>query len=185
LTESINRPNDWRMPVSPFAKALALVPLCLLCALSARAGTSLAILDFELHDLTLLPATPEEVQRTARLRPLLEQSLTSRNHRIDNIAATTQAAAAWGTGYLADHPDAVAALADPAHTRFIVVGVLGKPSFLFSYIQARLVDVRSQQVVGNFSVEVKGQQDKITARGIDELARQIDARLRTLGATTP
>ncbi|MGB5734616.1 MAG: DUF2380 domain-containing protein, partial [Thiohalocapsa sp.] len=42
---------------------------------AAQAQSTLAVLDFELNDLTLLPNTDAERERTASLRPMLEQAL--------------------------------------------------------------------------------------------------------------
>jgi len=43
-----------------------------------NAETSIAILDFELNDLTLKPRTAAEINRTASIKPLLEKELKKR-----------------------------------------------------------------------------------------------------------
>jgi hypothetical protein len=40
-----------------------------LISISAFAETRIAILDFELKDLTLVPRTPAEINRTASIKP--------------------------------------------------------------------------------------------------------------------
>lgn len=52
----------------------SIVMLWLLFITQANAETSIAILDFELHDLTLLPGIPAEMQRTATIKNLLKIS---------------------------------------------------------------------------------------------------------------
>lgn len=166
-----------------FGFVSAVVLGCLL-ALPVRAEIGLAILDFELNDLTLQPRTPDELRRTASLKPLLERSLGAKGrYRIVAVDAAAQAMASKGQGYLSEHPDEAAMLGNPNESRFIVVGMLSKPSFLFSYVEARLVDVRDRKVVGDFYVEVKGQQDRFTSKGVENLAGQIDAWLQSHGQT--
>ena len=82
-----------------FGFVSAVVLGCLL-ALPARAEIGLAILDFELNDLTLQPGTPEELRRTASLKPLLERSLGAKGrYRIVAVDAAAQATASKGQGY--------------------------------------------------------------------------------------
>ena len=47
---------------------------CVLLGSPAFAGTRIAVLDFELNDLTLLPRTPEELARTAGVAPSLREA---------------------------------------------------------------------------------------------------------------
>jgi hypothetical protein len=49
--------------------------IVLLLSGNADAATRIAILDFELNDITSLPNTPQEQLRTASIRPLLEQAI--------------------------------------------------------------------------------------------------------------
>ncbi|MGZ8975713.1 MAG: hypothetical protein ACXW17_21065, partial [Methylomagnum sp.] len=58
-----------------------------------------------------------------------------------------------------------------------------KASYLFVYFQAHLIDTRTQRRVGDYYVEVKGQQQKITPKGIARLAEQIDEGLRARQAS--
>ncbi len=53
---------------------LSLILLCLMQNV-ALAETRIAILEFELIDLTLAPRTPSEIKRTASIKPLLETEL--------------------------------------------------------------------------------------------------------------
>ena len=48
--------------------------LCLV-SINVFAETRIAILDFELKDLTLAPRIPAEIKRTASIKPLLEGEL--------------------------------------------------------------------------------------------------------------
>lgn len=145
----------------------------------AAESTHLAVLDFELNDLTLDPGTPEELERTASLRPLLEQALIERpGLSLVQIPSTSQQAADRGVGYLFEHPEAAAELAATSGADYVVVGRLHKPSFLFAYLKAHLVDVRSGRVVGDYVVEVKGAQPALTQRGVEALAEDIGGTLQ-------
>ena len=62
-------------------------------------------------------------------------------------------------------------------------GRLHKASFLFVYLKAQLIDTRDAGVKADFVVEVKGWSPKLTGKGIETLAVQIDAAIRQL--TTP
>ena len=151
---------------------LMILPCC------ARAESTLAVLEFELNDLTLLPNGQEELMRTAALQPMLEEALTKtgtvRVIRIDPVAARDADAA---FGYLFEH-SAEAALLGAAHgADWVLVGRLHKPSFLFAYLMARLVDTRTGKVVEDLLVEVKGQQQVVTRKGIDRLSSKLVARL--------
>lgn len=153
------------------------VTLCLLFSCTAFAETRIAVLDFELQDLTLKPRIPAEIDRTASLKPLLERELKTAAYQIVSIDLTAQQHASAGVGYLFDHPDAVAKLANKAAVDYVVVGKLHKPSFLFAYLMAHLVRVRDGQLVGNYISEVKGADKKLTVKGIEDLTDKIDATL--------
>lgn len=160
---------------------LASAFVLLLCwAVSAAAETRIAILDFELKDLTLLPGAPEEIQRTASIRPQVEQALKARGgYQTVPVEPAAIARADQGVGYLYDHPDAAANLGRSAGADWILVGRLHKPSFLFAYLMGRLVETRTGQVVADLVVEAKGHTGLATERGAARLAEQID---RTVGA---
>jgi len=166
--------------MSFLSKVISIMVLAVLVSLTANASSSLAVLDFELNDVTSNPGVAEEVERTASLKRMLEESLSAKGHRIAAIAPTAQTDATKGFGYLWDHSDEAAALGKSSGSEFVVVGRLHKPSFLFVYLMAHLIDTRTGDVVGDFIVEVKGQQQNFTARGIEALARQIDERLKTI-----
>jgi hypothetical protein len=155
--------------------ALALVVMS--GASVAAESPRVAVLDFELVDLTLKPKTPEELQRTASIRALLEQSLAARGYRIGRVDSQAQQQADAGAGYLFDRSDEAARLAGD-RADWVIVGRLHKPSFLFAYLKAHVVDVKTGQLAGDLVVEVKGQQEKLTRRGVNSLAEQIDQTIK-------
>lgn len=152
----------------------------LLMALSitrVNADISIAILDFELNDLTLMPRTAAEINRTASLKPLLEKELHSAGYRIISIDLATQLKANSGFGYLFDHDDVAALLGRTANADYILVGRLHKPSFLFAYIMGHLIRVKDGQLIGNYISETKGGDNKLTLKGVESIAAKIDKDL--------
>ena len=157
---------------------LAIVVMGQLSALSVSAATApkpaIAVLDFELNDLTLNPAIAEEQERTASIGPLLQQILESQ-HGFELVAidSDTQLAADEGFGYLFDHHDVAAELGHEAASDWIVVGRVHKASFLFVYFKALVIDTRTHRLIADLTVEVKGPQKRLTIKGVETLARQI------------
>ncbi len=148
--------------------------LCALASSSAFADTRIAVLDFELNDLTLLPHTPEELQRTASVAQLLRKALARKGgYELVAIDPATQTKADVGFGYLFEHPDAAAELGRRLEVDWIAVGRVHKPSFLFAYLKVRLVNVEAKQLAGDYAVEVKGYLKSLTERGAANLADQI------------
>jgi len=140
----------------------------------------IAVLDFELNDLTLAPRIPSEVQRTAGIKALLEEELAKAGYKIVMVDTRAQSAATAGFGYLFDHDDAAAELARQAGADYVLVGRLHKPSFLFAYIMGHLIRVSDARLIGNFISETKGAEKKLTLKGVESLAVKIDAALKEI-----
>lgn len=145
----------------------------------AQAAERIAVLNFELNDITSLPNTPEEQQRTASLRPLLERVLNEPGqYEIIRVDAAGQAAANSSFGYLFRFPELAAALGAQYDADWVIVGQHSKPSFLFSYLLANLVHVKSRSLAASYAIELKGSHEKVARRGIGALARNIQAALK-------
>jgi hypothetical protein len=159
----------------------AAIVAVLLFLSSSRAGVAvaadevrIAVLAFELNDLTLDPNTPQEIERTAAVAPLLREALAARaGYHVVEVDARDADSANAGTGYLFEHHDSAGQLARAAGADWVVVGRVHKPSALFAYFRAHLVDAASGQLAGDLVVEVKGPQRELTARGVERLADQI------------
>lgn len=156
--------------------------LLLLCFLAlpmsqAFADTRIAILDFELNDLTMAPGIPAKIERTASIKPLLENELKDAGYHIISIPLADQAYANSGFGYLYDHHDVAADLAKKAGADYVLVGRLHKPSFLFAYLIGHLIRVKDGQLLGNYISETKGGDHKLTLKGVESLADKIDGNL--------
>ena len=98
---------------------------------SAWAKPSIAVLDFELKDVTLLPNNADTIARTAALQESLSKELRYAGFTIVPINANNQQIANAGEGYLFDHADSSAELGKQVAADYVLVGRLHKPSFLF------------------------------------------------------
>ncbi len=160
-------------------KNKSLIYILFLCVISLNvfAGSKIAILEFELKDLTLKPRIPAEIKRTASIKPLLETELKTANYEIINIEPKDQKFADSGIGYLFDHHDIAAKLGKKVGADYVLVGRLHKPSFLFSYLMGHLIRVKDGKLIGNYISEAKGPNIKLTIKTVQSLAVKIDNTL--------
>lgn len=139
-----------------------------------EAAPRIAVLNFELNDITSLPNTAAEQRRTATIRPLLEQALRQfGGYQAVNVEAGAYAQVNAGLGYVFRFPELAARLGQDAGADWVVVGQHSKPSFLFSYLLVHLVNVKSRTLVADFAIELKGNHEKVTQRGVEALTAKI------------
>lgn len=155
-------------------KILILALLLGLAPVYTQAKPRIAILDFELKDLTLKPGVPQEVERTGSVKPMLEEELAKSGYEIVAIPLAAQLRATAGVGYLFDHHDNAAQLAKKFGADFVIVGRLHKPSFLFVYLMAHLIDVKEERLIADYLSEVKGGDKKLTRKGVESLVVKIN-----------
>ena len=158
------------------AKIIILFSLCFI-SFNAFSETKIAILEFELKDLTLKPRIPAEIKRTASIKPLLEAELKMADYNIIHIDLQDQKFADSGVGYLFDHHDIAAKLGKKVGADYVLVGRLHKPSFLFSYLMGHLIRVKDAKLMGNYISEAKGPNIKLTIKTVESLAVKIDKTL--------
>lgn len=153
--------------------------LTMLFSVPVYADTRVAILEFELKDLTLAPRVQQEKERLALIKPMLQKTLKAKGgYELIDIDSDSQHDANQGTGYLFDHHDVVAQLGQQFGADFVIMGRVHKASHLFVYFLVHLVDVKTQQLVGDYVVEVKGPQKKLTIKGVERLAEKIDKTVK-------
>lgn len=150
------------------------VQLFSVLAAAGQVNRSVVVLDFELHDLTLMPNLEEERERTSSIAPMLRKTLASQHDlEVVSIDASAQAAADQGAGYLYEHHDVAAELGRDVASDLIVVGRVHKASFLFVYFKAFVIDTRTSDAIADLTVEVKGTEKRLTEKGVESLAEQI------------
>ncbi len=161
--------------------AISISFFLLIFSFYSYAQPKIAVLDFELRDLTLLPGVPQEITRTASVKPMLEAELTKSGYEIISIPLDVQKAATSGFGYLFDHADVAAQLGQKYNADYVLVGRLHKPSFLFVYLMAHLVDTKNQRLVADYLSEVKGGDKKLTGKGVESLVVKINQTMKEAG----
>lgn len=153
----------------------SLIFLMLVFCGNAHAEIQIAILPFELNDITSLPNTPAELTRTASMQPLLEQTMVQLGeYKIISIPADEYKAENAGLGYLFRFHDIAAKLGKKFDADWIIVSQHSKPSFLFSYLIAQVINVKTGQLLARYDIELKGNHQKVTQRGVRKLSREID-----------
>lgn len=157
----------------------SILSITLLCLISINvfSGSKIAILEFELKDLTLKPRIPTELKRTASIKPLLEAELKTADYEIISVDPKDHKFANSGVGYLFDHHDVAAKLGKQVGADYVLVGRLHKPSFLFSYLMGHLIRVTDAKLIGNYISEAKGPNIKLTVKTVQSLAVKIDKTL--------
>lgn len=157
----------------------ALLALLLLGSITlAKGETRIAVLDFQLNDLTLLPNEPQELARTASIRPMLEDALDDLpGVHVVSVDPTAAQAADAAVGYLFEHSEVAGRLGSDHGADWILVGRLHKPSFLFAYLMARLVNTSTGKVAEDIVVEIKGGPGVVTEKGVSRLAEKLSVRL--------
>jgi hypothetical protein len=159
---------------------LIIVLIFYLFSANIMAQPRIAVLDFELKDLTYIPGVPQEIERTASVKLMLEEELQKSGYDIVSIPINDQTQATAGVGYLFDHHDIAARLGRQYQTDYVIVGRLHKPSFLFVYLMAHLIDVKQQRLIADYSSEVKGGEKKLTRKGVESLVVKINHTLRNV-----
>lgn len=170
-----------RMKGRARAPSLACVGLVLLGCSAGACADSVLVLEFEMNDLTLYPTVEQEQARVDSLRPLLAEALEAHSGHATPLPPPAAAVESTkGQGYVFDRPAVAARLGHEVDADWVVSGRLHKASHLFVYLKAQLIDVGSAQVVSDFVVELKGWGEKLTRRGVDALALQIDSAIEQL-----
>lgn len=155
----------------------------LLLTSAAAANSRIAVLDFELNDITSLPNTPAERQRTATMAPLLIEALSSvGEYQTLAVPGELQKTANASFGYLFSHPEESVGIGRQMHADWLLVSQHSKPSYLFSYLWVYLVDVQAGKPIARYDIELKGSHAKVTEHAIAALAAKIGASLH--GAQT-
>ncbi|MGY6277427.1 DUF2380 domain-containing protein [Methylomonas sp. MgM2] len=150
----------------------------LLLASAAQAKTRIAVLDFELNDITSLPNTSAELTRTASMAPLLLEALgRAGDVQAVPVSPDLQNHANGGFGYLFRYPDEAAKLGRQVGADLLVVSQHSKPSFLYSELWVYLVDVKTQQQLARYDIQLKGNHENVTRHGIQALAEKIQVTL--------
>jgi len=171
-----------------------LVAISVFVSGSVLAETKVGVLDIELLDLTLKVSDPQmnadiearDQQNVALTESLLREGFDAHEqYTLVEIDSAAQARADKSVGFLFDRPDSAAELGREFGADYVVVGRYHKPTYLFSYIMLRIVDVHSGRMVEELKTEVKGRPQETIPRNIRNVMIEIDALLAKHEATRP
>jgi Protein of unknown function (DUF2380) len=165
------------MPLAGPAWIAVIAAAVLAASPSTPAPPKIAVLEFELNDLTPTPNTPDEIAAIALASRLLRHSLaTDCGYDVVPVDSVAQHQANSGLGYLFAHPTESAHLANAAGADWVVVGQLTVSSPIVSEFHVELVRVDRATLASAVSIEVKGDpgDSALFATGIAHVARQID-----------
>lgn len=147
------------------------------------ANTTIAVTDFELLNLTLALSDPQKVaeinaqdqQNMAMINDLIQSGL-SNMHGFTMIAIADDArdAADKSVGYLFDCASCSAELGRAHQADYIIIGRLHKPTYLFSYLIARVFDTKTNKLVKEYRSEVKGTPSKSIPGAVGNLLHKIN-----------
>jgi len=154
------------------------------------ASPRLAVLDFELNDMTQLPRVPAELARVATLGPLVREAITNLGRvEVVPVPAEAYAKAKRGLeGYLFQHPEEAATMGKDLGVDWVAITELYKTSFLYAYLHVILVHVPSGLVAGETSISPRGLYREGTERAAQRMAETIDLWIThktALSATGP
>jgi hypothetical protein len=162
------------------------VSMSLVASANVFADSKVAVLDMELLNLTMALKDPEknaeiaekDQRNVALTEELVREGFSKRDHyQLVKISDEAHAEADESVGFLFDRPEAAASLGQEHGADYIVVGRYHKPTYLFSYIMLRVVDVASGELVEEFKTEVKGRPQETIPRKIENVMVEIDDRL--------
>lgn len=137
----------------------------------------LAVLAFELHDFTQLPAPPAELARTQSAQITLTNELQAAGYQLAQVDPVLQSQANQGFGYLVSHPDKAAELGKQLQADYVLVGRVQKPSYLFAYLIVQIIEVNTGKKLNELIVEAKGETVEATRRALVKIAQQVQEAL--------
>jgi len=147
-----------------------------------RADSSILVLDFGLHDDTLLPDVPEEVARVESLAPWVRRYLRGLGNEVPEVPADPELTQQAANGYLLAHPRRAIELGRAAGVRWVAIGYSNKFSFLISWVRVHLIDTVSGKAVARAEADLRGSMtdQRMTERTAQNLAEQIHELVRTV-----
>lgn len=145
---------------------------------STAAHTSLAVLDFELHDLTSSLQLEELQIRADSLRPMLALAL-EKAHGL-HIGPSPDDAGIDRIEPVFDRPADEARLGRELNVDWLVSCRLQKNQKPAVYLRAQLINVSRMHIAADLVVEVRGDEEADHRQGINSLASQIADTLRSM-----
>lgn len=163
-----------------------LIVMSLIACGNAIAATKVGVLDMQLLNLTMKMSDPqknaekaaEDLKNIELTEELLRKGFQAREQfTLVEIDSEVQAEANKSVGYLFDRPEAAAELGEKFDADYVVVGRYHKPTYLFSYIILRVVDINTGKMIEEIKTEVKGRAQETIPTNIGNVMVKFDTLL--------
>jgi len=147
------------------------------------ANSSIAVTDFELLNLTLKLTDPKKVaeidaqdqKNLAMINELLKSGLSNMDgFTMIKVSDESHNDADKSVGLLFDCASCSAELGRNNNADYILIGRLHKPTYLFSYLIARIFDTKTNKLVKEYRSEVKGTPSKSIPGAVGNLLHKIN-----------
>lgn len=153
------------------------------------ARTRIMVVNFELRDVSPLPNTEQEVERTEHIDTVIRNVLKEAGYTLVKPCEELVKASQQGLGYLFDRPEVAAKIGRECGADYVLMGQTWKPSFLFVFPQVQVVDTRAgltreQLVPVSRSVQLEAStlDRNVTEAAGKKLGKQIVERLKHLAS---
>ena len=149
------------------------------------ARTKIMVVNFELRDVSPLPNTEQEVERTEHIDTVIRHGLKDAGDPLMPPCVELVKASQQGLGYLFDRPEVAGRIGRECGADYVLMGQTWKPSFLFVFPQVQVVDTRAgltreQLVPVSRSVQLEAStlDRNVTEAAGKKLGRQITEKLK-------
>lgn len=142
------------------------------------------VVNFELRDVSPIPNTNQEIERTEHLDTVVRNVLKDSGYTLMEPCQQLVEASQQGLGYLFDRPEVAGRIGRECGADYVLMGQTWKPSFLFVFPQVQVVDTRAgltreQLVPVSRSVQLEAStlDRNVTEEAGKKLGKQIVERL--------
>ncbi|HEU4708758.1 MAG TPA: DUF2380 domain-containing protein [Methylophilaceae bacterium] len=142
------------------------------------------VVNFELRDVSPIPNTEQEIQRTEQIDTVIRDVLKEAGYTLMPPCPKLAEASQQGLGYLYDRPEVAGKIGRECGADYVLMGQTWKPSFLFVFPQVQVVDTRAglarEQLVPVSRVvqlEASTLDRNVTEEAAKKLGRQIVDKL--------
>lgn len=150
----------------------------------AADGPKVAVIAFELNDMTGIPNAQEELQRVDLLSTKFNENLKSKGINIVPAGSKVkEEIERHSPTYLYDNIETAIDLNKDSGADFLLIGVAFKPTYLFVYPRLIMVDVKQKKVVMSkvSQLESSWSDQNTTIRTAEKLAQMVKERMDTMG----
>lgn len=160
----------------------------MLYAAEPTSEVKIMVVNFELRDVSPLPNTEQEIERTEHIDTVIRNVLKEAGYTLMTPCEELVAASQQGLGYLFDRPEVAGRIGRECGADYVLMGQTWKPSFLFVFPQVQVVDTRAGltrehlvPVSRSVQLEASTLDRNVTEAAGEKLGKQIMEKLGNLG----